>query len=113
MHKLFAVAATMLFVAASGGTLFAQSCPKPVITIVSGTNPACPGDSIRIDAGPGYSSYQWSTGQPVQAFTWGSSSNYTVTETVTVTDANGCTATSDPITLHWGPLTRVYIDRTN
>src|SRR5205085_966783 len=55
---------------------------------------------------------QWSSGQTVQAFTWGSSGNFSVTETVTVTDANGCSATSDPVTLRWGSLTHVYIDRT-
>ena len=49
--------------------------------------------SVTADAGPGYTSYLWSTGETTQTITTGTSGTYFVT----VTDANGCVGTSGPI----------------
>ena len=54
---------------------------------ISGLDTFCEGESSTLDAGAGYSSYQWSNGEVTQTI------NVTASEllTVTVTDANGCT----------------------
>ncbi|MBV6441714.1 MAG: hypothetical protein EPGJADBJ_03402 [Saprospiraceae bacterium] len=58
--------------------------PNPVIT---GPPSLCIGSSIMLDAGAGYTGYNWSTGQNTQSI----SVNEAGTYTVTVTDTNGCT----------------------
>ncbi len=57
--------------------------PTPNIT---GVASICQGQSTTLDAGAGYSNYQWSTGAVAQTI----NVNTTTTVTVTVTDANGC-----------------------
>lgn len=50
----------------------------------------CAGTTATLDAGPGFSNYNWSTGATGQTVTISQTGNYTVT----VTDANGCQASS-------------------
>ena len=52
---------------------------------------ACNVDSILVDAGAGYNFYAWSNGENAQQIYTANSGTYTVT----VTDANGCTASDD------------------
>ena len=66
-----------------------SSVPTPFI---SGNNSFCPGSSITLDAGAGYSSYSWST-LPVstgRTLTVSSAGIYTVT----VTNSSGCTGSA-------------------
>lgn len=60
--------------------------PAPQIT---GDTSACEGTAITLDAGSGFSSYDWSTTDQTQTTDVTTSGSYTVT----VTDANGCTGT--------------------
>ena len=62
--------------------------PTPTIT---GTLSFCEGSTNQLNAGAGYTAYQWSTGGTSQNITVSTSDVYTVT----VTDTNGCTATDD------------------
>jgi hypothetical protein len=48
----------------------------------------CPSGRVRFDAGAGYSHYHWSTGDTTQAITASAAGSYAVT----VTNAQGCTA---------------------
>jgi uncharacterized repeat protein (TIGR01451 family) len=70
--------------------------PTPVT--VTGPSTAC--DSAVLDAGPGFSTYLWTTGANTRTVTVTSSGTYGVT----VTDANGCTSTgSHPVTINTTP----------
>nr|HQU58996.1 hypothetical protein [Saprospiraceae bacterium] len=60
--------------------------PGPVPTI-SGQTAICPGQSTSLTCGPGFASYQWSTGGTSPTIQVDQPGTYTVT----VTDANGCT----------------------
>ncbi|MFA5574224.1 MAG: gliding motility-associated C-terminal domain-containing protein [Brumimicrobium sp.] len=68
------------------------SVPEPVIT---GTFQYCTGGSALLDAGSGYDSYSWSTGESTQTISTTTSDPVFVT----VTDANGCQGTSDPVNI--------------
>ncbi|MFH2096087.1 MAG: PKD domain-containing protein, partial [Bacteroidota bacterium] len=61
--------------------------PSPSIT---GALSFCTGNSTTLDAGGGYTAYLWSTGSTNQTINVTTAGNYTVT----VSDANGCTGTS-------------------
>ncbi len=63
--------------------------PQPVI-LPGGTTSFCNGLSVILDAGSGWTKYNWSSGDSLQSTTITSSGNYSVT----VTDTNGCTGTS-------------------
>ncbi len=61
--------------------------PAPVI---AGTTSICQGQSTTLNAGAGYTSYNWGGGNNAQTLSVSTSGTYTVT----VTTAAGCTATS-------------------
>ncbi|MDG1477823.1 MAG: gliding motility-associated C-terminal domain-containing protein [Vicingaceae bacterium] len=56
-------------------------------TSISGLQPFCIGETIIINAGPGFSAYSWDSGENSASISAGHGSH-----TVTVTDINGCTA---------------------
>lgn len=61
--------------------------PEPEI---SGPSDVCPGENITIDAGSGFESYAWSSGQNIQTIDISNPGIYTVT----VTNSVGCTASA-------------------
>lgn len=67
--------------------------PSAVIT-ASGPTSFCPGGSVTLTASTG-TSYLWSTGQTTQSIAVSSAG----TKYVRVTNSNGCSATSTPITI--------------
>lgn len=67
--------------------------PTPSIT-ADGPLEFCDGDSVTLTASAS-DSYLWSTGQTTQSIVVYSSGTYSVT----VTDANGCSGISDPVTV--------------
>ncbi|MDX9760265.1 MAG: T9SS type A sorting domain-containing protein [Bacteroidota bacterium] len=68
--------------------------PLPAVAITpSGTVSICNGGSVELDAGAGFSSYQWSNGQQQQKITVAAAGVYAVT----VVGGNGCSATSAPV----------------
>ncbi len=74
--------------------------PLPVVTITpGGATTFCQGGNVVLSASPG-SSYVWSTGATTQSITVNSSGNYSVT----VTNGNGCSATSAVIAVTVNPL---------
>ncbi len=54
---------------------------------------ACPYDTVTIDAGSGYNSYLWNTGETTQSIRVFNNGTYSVT----VTDENSCTATNNSV----------------
>jgi large repetitive protein len=93
MRRMFAVVA--ILIAFMSGSSFAQTCPQPTITQIGGTNPICAGQTVTLDAGAGWTTYQWSNGATTRTVsdTPAASTVYTVT----TTDANGCSITSQPL----------------
>lgn len=64
----------------------------PTVTVTG--NPAlCEGESLQLDAGPGYERYAWSTGETSRLIVVRSSGSYSVT----VADSSGCVGTSQPV----------------
>lgn len=70
----------------------------------------CNDTTVTLDAGPGFTSYSWSSGQSTSSISVSDAGTYTIT----VTDANGCTA-QDIITLSTGisPDSDFSFDTTN
>ncbi|MBL1280931.1 MAG: gliding motility-associated C-terminal domain-containing protein [Fluviicola sp.] len=71
-------------------TVNVNALPVPVIT---GALSYCLGGNSTLDAGAGYTIYNWSTGDATQTITVLAQ----IGITVTVTDANGCVGTSAPV----------------
>ena len=72
-----------------GSSFTLPSIAAPTIT-ANGTTTFCQGGNVTLDAGTGYNTYSWSDGSSSQTTTITNSGNYSVT----VTDGNGCSATS-------------------
>ncbi len=66
-------------------SVFVSNSPLPSPTI-TGVFDFCPGSSTVLDAGPGFSSYHWTTGATTQTITVTTAGTFGVT----VTNANGC-----------------------
>ncbi len=94
----FINAVILILTLAMPGVLQAQTCTPPVIIQVGGTNPVCAGQPVMLDAGSGWSTYQWSPGG-VTTRMISDTPSATMSYTVTTTDANGCTVTSQPLTV--------------
>jgi hypothetical protein len=62
-------------------------------------------DVIKLDAGTGYASYVWSTGETSQTITFSKTTDEPVTESlwVTVTDKNGCIGSSATLKITISP----------
>ncbi|PKQ60154.1 hypothetical protein BZG01_21255, partial [Labilibaculum manganireducens] len=81
--------------------------PNPVIDL-GVDQETCAGNSISFDAGNVGATYLWSTGETTQTITVSASGNYSVT----VIDANGCSATDDAnATIHPNPVIDLGIDQ--
>ena len=82
-------------------SLTVNALPVPLI---SGINTVCQGNTANLNAGLGYTTYQWSTGSNAQTISPNTAGVYTVT----VTDANGCTGSvSQVVTVNSNPLPTV------
>lgn len=71
---------------------------KPSVTAVNNVTKVCMGDVVTLEAPAGFERYAWSNGattRTIELSTFVQSGAYTVS----VTDGNGCRATSDPITV--------------
>ncbi|MGQ1909646.1 gliding motility-associated C-terminal domain-containing protein, partial [Marinifilum sp. RC60d5] len=81
--------------------------PNPVVDL-GADQEICAGGSITLDAGNAGSNYLWSTGETSQTITVSTSGNYNVT----ITDANGCSATGDVnVTVHPNPTVDLGADQ--
>ena len=73
--------------------------PNPIIT-PNGRVAICAGQPVDLDAGPGYSSYLWNTGSPLQVLHVTATGNYRVL----VYNALGCSEYSDWVNVFSAPL---------
>lgn len=86
-------------------TVSVVSSPTPVI---SGDLGYCNGSGVTLDAGSGYTSYSWSSGEDTQIITATAQTGLTVT----VTNSDGCTGTSPAVTITEGNISVTVIDST-
>jgi gliding motility-associated-like protein len=76
------------------------SSPTATIPVIVGQSTACTGETIVLSTSQPFSSYAWSTGATGATTNVSTGGNVTVT----ITDADGCTATSAPFTVSFsGP----------
>jgi hypothetical protein len=80
-------------------TVKSSAIQQPVVTPL-GPIPFCDGDSVTLDAGAGYLSYHWSTGDTTRTIVVRQQGNYSVA----VIDSNLCSAVSDPLNVTVDPL---------
>lgn len=76
-----------------GSTSVNTSFFAPPTPSISGNSAICPGGSTTLTANNSYVSYSWSTGATSQSIPVNAAGTYTVT----VTDANGCTASINKV----------------
>ncbi|HKO55297.1 MAG TPA: hypothetical protein VJ276_05420, partial [Thermoanaerobaculia bacterium] len=108
--RSFATALTIaVLLLTVGFSTQAQTCPTPVIVQTGGSNPSCAGLPVTLDAGGGVS-YLWSNGATTRYIT--DTPAETASYTVTVTDANGCSATSAPLTITVNPTNAATVSTT-
>jgi len=82
--------------------------PYPTPAII-GNFSICQGSSTTLDAGAGFSSYNWSVGATTQTISVSTAGAYTVT----VTNAAGCTGTATTVvTVHPNPIPNITGDST-
>ncbi len=86
-----------------GTSITVQSLPQAIIS-PSGPTLFCNGNNVTLSASPG-SSYLWNTGATTQSITVSTAGNYSVT----VTNANNCSATSLVTGVNVNPLPTVNI----
>jgi hypothetical protein len=79
----------------------------PVIT-PAGPVSICTGDSVQLDAGAGYLSYQWNTGEITQKIMVRTSGKFHCT----VTDSSGCSGTTNLVDVAVSAAARISIART-
>jgi hypothetical protein len=78
-------------------TITVRPLPTPKIT---GALEFCEGERTTLDAGAGYDSYRWSTGETTRTIVARLAGTYTVT----VSSNGGCEGTSDPVKITVHPL---------
>ncbi len=86
-------------------TVVAAPTPTPIITAPRGTA-VCAGDSVLLDAGPGFTEYRWSNGARSRTIVLHASD----TVGVTVTDSGGCRGASAPVIVEVRPIPTPGID---
>lgn len=74
--------------------LFCSSITPPVVKTLATSKPCETGFAVALDPGP-YASYLWSTGATTRVITVEQGGTYTVT----VTDDEGCSVTSEPVVI--------------
>ena len=84
--------------ATASASTTASTSPVPII---SGTTIFCQGSSTTLDAGAGFNAYSWSTGASTRTITANTATNFSVT----VTNASGCTGTTNINTSFYTPPT--------
>ncbi len=77
--------------------IFTALLPSPTAL---NSSDICPGDSLTLNPGSGFSSYAWSNGSNSQTITVGTPGNYTVT----VSNPAGCTATTSMSLGQYNPV---------
>lgn len=75
----------------SGSASATITQPAPFQFALGNDVTVCEGVPVAVDAGTGFTAYAWSSGEQTASITPQTSGTYTVT----VTDANGCTASDD------------------
>ncbi len=78
----------------NGNDLVFNTAPMPTIT-VGGPLTICQGTAVMLDAGEGFTSYQWSNGAGTRTIAVSQEGSYSVT----VANNDGCTGTSAPVTV--------------
>lgn len=80
-------------------TVSVTASTAPTVT-TSGSTTFCQGGSVTLTAQKGFKSYRWSNGATSQSITVTAGGSYTVT----VTNTNGCPATSLPVVVTVNPI---------
>lgn len=94
--SLALIVLTLLYVLCSGTNTYAQNCPSNIT--ISGATSLCTTGQVTLVASEA-ASYQWSTGATSRSITVTAAGTYTVT----TTQQDGCTATSEPVRIGSGP----------
>jgi hypothetical protein len=92
--------------ASSSPTLISLNALPVAAISSSGSTTICQGSSVSLSATNGMSTYLWNTGATTASLTATTPGNYSVT----VTNSNGCSATSSPttVTVNQGPVAQIY-----